>query len=254
MENNNEEILNDTNYLKIVKIRPFSNAYNLKLKENDVILALNGSYFHSNYEELRKILDENDNEKTITILRDDIVFHVKTKSALGVVCENIDQDNLKGFEKINLDDYFNEEEIFPQYEIFKNLYRKGIVLDITPSILASFAPPLWMIYHRIWTLFAFTMIFFVTLFYVSPWLFFISWVLKSWYYGNNQVNVLRNYYRFLDYRLFAILSCKNEEEAQIKARELDPKIDFDYSYLEPPVKEEDEDIETNSINNSSENS
>ena len=63
MENNNEEILNDRNYLKIIKIRPFSNSYNLKLKENDVILALNGNYFHSNYEELRKILDENDQEK-----------------------------------------------------------------------------------------------------------------------------------------------------------------------------------------------
>ena len=252
MENNNEEILNDRNYLKIIKIKPFSNSYNLKLKENDVILALNGNYFHSNYEELRKILDENDNFKIITILRDETIFHVKTRGALGIVCENIDQDNLKSFQKINLEDYFNEEDFFSQYEIFKNLYRKGIVLDITPSILASIAPPLWMVYHRIWTLFAFTMIFFVTLFYVSPWLFCISWVLKSWYYGNNQVNVLRNYYRFLDYRLFAVLCCKNEEEAQIKARELDHKIDFDYSYLEPPVIEEEEDIETNPISSSSE--
>ena len=250
MENNNEELLNDNNYLKIIKIRPFSNAYNLKLKENDVILALNGEYFHSTYEELRTILDENDNEKFITILRDDISFHVKTRGSLGIVCENIDQENLKSFEKINLKDYFDEKNYFLQYEIFKNMYRRGIILDVTPSILASLAPPLWMIYHRIWTLFAFTIIFFVTLFYVSPWLFFISWVLKSWYYGNNQINVLRNYYRFLDYRLFAIVCCKNEEEAQIKARELDSKIDFDYSYLEPPVKDEDEKIDSDPVSNS----
>ena len=78
--------------------------------------------------------------------------------------------------------------------------------------------------------------------------------MKSWYYGNNQVNILRNYYRFLDYRLFAILCCENEEEAQIKSRELDSKIDFDYSYLEPPVKDEDEGIDTDPISSSSKNS
>ena len=253
MENNNEEILNERNYLKIIKIRPFSNSYNLKLKENDVILALNGDYFHSTYEKLRSLLDENDNEKIITILRDDISFNVKTRGSLGIVCENIDQDNLKSFEKTNLKDYFEEQNFFSQYEIFKNLYKRGIILDLTPSILASLAPPLWMIYHRIWTLFAFTIIFFITLFYVSPWLFCISWVLKSWYYGNNQTNILRNYYRFLDYRLFAVVCCKNEEEAQIKARELDSKIDFDYSYLEPPVKDEEENLESNPVNSSSEN-
>ena len=77
------------------------------------------------------------------------------------------------------------------------------------------------------------------MFYISPWLFFISWVLKSWYYGNNQINVLRNYYRFIDHRLFISICCKNEEEVQKKARELDPKIDFNFSYLDPPVKDED---------------
>ena len=74
---------------------------------------------------------------------------------------------------------------------------------------------------------------------VSPWLFCISWVLKSWYYGLNQINVLRNYYNYKDYRLFLVLSCLNEEEAQIISRKLDAKIDFDYSYLEPPVRDED---------------
>ena len=119
------------------------------------------------------------------------------------------------------------------------MFRKGIILDLTPSMLASLAPPLWMIYNRIWMLLAFTMVFFIIMFYVSPWLFFISWILKSWYYGNNQIDILRHYYRFIDYRLFLSICTENEEEAQKKARELDSKIDFDYSYLEPPMKDDD---------------
>ena len=77
------------------------------------------------------------------------------------------------------------------------------------------------------------------MFLVSPWLFCISWVLKSWYYGLNQTNVLRNFYNNKDYRLFLILSSLNEDEAQTISSKLDPNSDFDYSYLEPPVRDED---------------
>ena len=51
--NNTENISSDKNYLKIINIRPFPNAYNFKLKENDIILAV-GHYFHSSYEDLVK--------------------------------------------------------------------------------------------------------------------------------------------------------------------------------------------------------
>ena len=96
-----------------------------------------------------------------------------------------------------------------------------------------------MLYHRLWINFFYTITFLVIVFLVSPWLFCISWVLKSWYYGLNQINVLRNFYNNKDYRLFLILTSLNEEEAQTISRKLDPKIDFDYSYLEPPVRDED---------------
>ena len=237
--NNTENISSDKNYLKIINIRPFSNAYNFKLKENDIILAVDGNYFHSSYEDLVKILEEDKNEKIITIFRDGVSFNIKTSNSLGVTCENIDEDHIKDFKKIDLEDYFSKDKFFNQYEVYKDMFRNGVVLNLTPSILASLAPPLWMIYNRIWILFAFSIVFFAIMFYISPWLFFISWVLKSWYYGNNQINVLRNYYRFIDHRLFISICCKNEEEVQKKARELDPKIDFNFSYLDPPVKDED---------------
>ena len=36
------------------------------------------------------------------------------------------------------------------------------------------------------------------------------------------------------------LSSENEEEAQKKSRDLDPKIEFDFSYVEPPAQDDDE--------------
>tara|TARA_B100002051_G_C16732155_1_gene638932 strand:- start:1443 stop:2204 length:762 start_codon:yes stop_codon:yes gene_type:complete len=243
MENEKDQVQEDNTeekkFLKISKIRSFSNAFNLKLKENDIIVAVNGEIFNSTYEDLRKILEE-DNDKIITIFRDGITFNIRPNGSLGITCEQESEDKILDFKNIKINEIFNNKKKFFNFEIYKNLKRKGIVLDLTPSILPSLAPPLWMIYQRMWPLLGFTLIFQFILFYVSPWLFFISWVLKSWYYGYNQINILRNYYRFLDYRLWLCLSSENEEESQKKSRELDPKIVFDFSYVGPPALDDDE--------------
>ena len=60
MENEKDQVREDNieekKFLKNFKIRSFSNAFNLKLKENDIIVAVNGEIFNSTYEDLRKIL------------------------------------------------------------------------------------------------------------------------------------------------------------------------------------------------------
>ncbi|MDC3064005.1 hypothetical protein OA253_05265, partial [Alphaproteobacteria bacterium] len=162
-----------------------------------------------------------------------------TESSLGVLCEEIDENQIKEFSNVHIKNTFKKDKSYKKFEVYKNFKKNGIILDLELSILASIAPPLWMLYNRLWVNFFFTIIFLIIMFLVSPWLFCISWVLKSWYYGINQINVLRNFYNYNDYRLFIVLTCLDEEEAQIISRRLDPKIDFDYSYLEPPVRDED---------------
>ncbi len=226
-------------FLKITNVRVFSNAYNLRIKENDIIIGLNGEYFNLPYEDLKKNLDEDEEDKIITIFREGTGFNISTKSSLGITCEEIDENHIKDFSNVDIKNLFEKDKSYKQFEVFKNLRKNGFILDLELSILASVAPPLWMLYHRLWMNLFFTIIFLVIMFLVSPWLFCISWVLKSWYYGLNQINVLRNYYNNKDYRLFLVLTCLNEEQAQVISRKLDPKIDFDYSYLEPPVRDED---------------
>ncbi len=226
-------------FLKIKDVKIFSNAYNLRLKEDDIIIGLNGEYFNSSYEDLKKSLDADEEDKILTIFREGTSFNITIKSSLAVRCEEIDENHIKDFSNNDIKNTFEKGKLYKQFEVYKNLKKNGFILDLELSILASIAPPLWMLYHRLWTSLFFTIIFLVIMLLVSPWLFFISWVLKSWYYGLNQINVLRNYYNYNDYRLFLVLTCLNEEEAQTTSRKLDPKIDFDYSYLEPPVRDED---------------
>ena len=95
-----------------------------------------------------------------------------------------------------------------------------------PSILASIAPPFWMLQNRLWTYFCITIIFYFCLFIISPWLFFIGWILKSWYVGNSQIDLLRFFYRLHNYRLSLSFCAKSDKEAQEIARKFDEKIDF----------------------------
>ena len=226
-------------FLKITNVRVFSNAYNLRVKEDDIIVGLNGEYFNSSYDDLKKTLDENEDEKILTIFREGTCFNVTSKSSLGITCEEIDENHIKDFSNIDIKNFFEKDISYKQFEVYKNFRKNGFIIDLELSILASIAPPLWMLHQRLWINLFFTIIFLAIMFLVSPWLFCISWVLKSWYYGLNQTNVLRNYYNSKDYRLFLVLTCVNEEEAQIISRKLDPKIDFDFSYLDPPIRDED---------------
>ncbi len=81
-------------FLKITNVRFFSNAYNLRIKENDIIIGLNGEYFNSSYEDLKKILDEAEEDKILTIFREGKCFNICTLTSLALVCEEIDEDHI----------------------------------------------------------------------------------------------------------------------------------------------------------------
>ena len=198
----NEEIVTEKSFLQIKSIRTSSNAFMMKLKEGDVIIALDGEMVHKSYEELSKELSEIKEKKVITLFRDGVFFNTFIYGPLGVICENITYEKIPELEISNINDHFQKDEFYILFEVYKKPGSVAILLNTMPSILASIAPPLWMLQNRLWNLLLFTMVFYIMLFIISPWLFFIGWILKSWYYGNNQVNILRNYYRFIDFRLF----------------------------------------------------
>ena len=71
----NEETLNEKSFLQVKSIRTSSNAFMMKLKEGDVIIALDGEMVHKSYEELSKELSEIKEKKVITIFRDGVFFN-----------------------------------------------------------------------------------------------------------------------------------------------------------------------------------
>ena len=228
-----EEIVTEKSFLQIKSIRTSSNAFLMKLKEGDVIIALDGELVHKSYEEFSKELSEIKEKKVISLFREGVFFNTFIYGPLGVVCENITSENIPELEILNISDQYQKDEIYFLFEVFKKPGSVAILLNTMPSILASIAPPLWMLQNRLWTLFFITMVFYFMLFMISPWLFFIGWILKSWYVGNSQLDLLRFFYRLRNFRLSLSFCARSDKEAQEIARKFDDKIDFYFSYLEP---------------------
>ena len=104
-------------FLKIKNVRVFSNAYNLRIKENDIIIGLNGEYFNSSYEDLKKTLDEDEEDKIITIFREGTCFNISTKSSLGITCEETDENHIKDFSNIDIKNIFEKDKSYKQFEV-----------------------------------------------------------------------------------------------------------------------------------------
>ena len=228
-----EEIINEKYFLQIKSIRTSSYAFMMNLKEGDVIIALDGEMVHKSYEELSKELSEIKEKKVITLFREGVFFNTFIYGPLGVICENITSEKIPDLENLKINSYFQKDEFYFLFEVFKKPGSVAILLNTMPSILASIAPPLWMLQNRLWTLFCITMVFYFMLFMISPWLFFIGWILKSWYVGNSQIELLQFFYRLNNYRLSLSFCARSDKEAQEIARKFDEKIDFNFSYLEP---------------------
>ena len=158
-----EEIVTKKSFLQIKSIRTSSNAFVMKLKEGDVIIALEGEMVHESYEELSKKLTEikeKNEKKVITFFRDGVFFNTFIYGPLGVICENITSEKIQELENPNINAHFQQDEFYYLFEVFKKPGSVANLLNTMPSILTSIAPPLWMVQNRLWTYFCLTMVFY----------------------------------------------------------------------------------------------
>jgi hypothetical protein len=229
----------DKKFLKIKSIRTSSRAFQMMLKENDIILCLDGEFVNQKYEIFSKELQEIVDKKILTLVRDEILFNTFIEGPLGVVCEEVSSKEIINLENLDLKKVLDLNSFYQQFEVYKKPQSLSVLLNTIPTILASLAPPLWMVQNKLWIFLGISLIFYMVLFIVSPWLFFIGWILKSWYVGSCQIDILRYFYRFNNYRFWISFCEDSEKKAQQLARKFDNKVDFDYSYLEPVITQSD---------------
>ena len=107
----NKENITEKSFLQIKSIRTSSNAFLMKLKEDDVIIALDGEILHKSYEDFSKELSEIKEKKVITLFREGVFFNTFIHGPLGVICENITSEQIPELENLNINNHCQEDEI-----------------------------------------------------------------------------------------------------------------------------------------------
>ena len=236
-EDNLEDIQETASFLKISELKLKCRARNLRLKENDIIVAVDGEAFHGSILEFVNILSEEDKKTLITIRRENVFFEVIAFGSLGSTFkftspeETIEIETaLKEHKIFNIEDY----KIF---EVLRDLRRKADILDTTETPLSWLLPPFWLIQNKLWEVLLVTISVYLITLSVAWWMFLITWILLAIYFSKGQTTILRSFSIYRDKHFWLVLAGTNEEEVQKVCRKLDPKCTFDYP-LVPSQQEE----------------
>ena len=236
-EDNLEDIQETASFLKISELKLKCRARNLRLKENDIIVAVDGEAFHGSILEFVNILSEEDKKTLITIRRENVFFEVIAFGSLGSTFkftspeETIEIETaLKEHKIFNIEDY----KIF---EVLRDLRRKTDILDTTETPLSWLLPPFWLIQNKLWEVLLVTISVYLITLSVAWWMFLITWILLAIYFSKGQTTILRSFSIYRDKHFWLVLAGTNEEEVQKVCRKLDPKCTFDYP-LVPSQQEE----------------
>ncbi|GIR09593.1 MAG: hypothetical protein CM15mP20_1640 [Alphaproteobacteria bacterium] len=91
IQKNKEIDVNQLNFLKVDKLKRGSHAFSLMLRNEDIIVGLNGKIFRGTQKILNQRLKDEE-IKIITIFRKEIFFNVKADGPLGIKLLEVGND------------------------------------------------------------------------------------------------------------------------------------------------------------------
>ncbi len=228
--------------LRLNGLGSLSRANGLRLKNGDVIVAINGQMFNGNENDLVEALtlDNADARALVTVSRGIVLFDVLTAGPLGGSYEfteaELANDIAEAFETYQVDAIDNYEP----YEVMRNSTRDCLVFSAKPGQLPYVFPAVWLMHNRIWepmfaviAAYAFSIV-------VHPLLFALIYVLTCVYFGRGQVGILRSYGLFHEHNLWLCVAARSVEQVQTICRQIDPRCNFRFSHVGPPAPAEAE--------------
>ena len=226
-------------FLKLKEHGQSSRTKALRLKENDVIVAIDGNSYHDSVDKMVDLLSSGEEGDLwlLTIWRNGKFFEVFTRGPLGGIFEFTRPDESQMIFELFQKREMGEKEEYRIFEALRDVKRVVDVYDTTHSQVAVILPPVWLLQQKMWEpLLAILCVYLIT-FSVNIFLFILAVVLVALYLRKGQVTLRRSYGMFQDRNVWAILAARSDKEAQEMCRGLDEKVNFINAQVKPYNKE-----------------
>ena len=202
-------------FLRLKEHGQSSRTRALRLKENDIVVAIDGNSYHDSIDNMVDLLSsgEEGDMWLLTIWRNGKFFEVFTRGPLGGIFEYTRPD-----ESQMIMEFFQKRDIGPkeEYRIFealRDVKRVVDVYDTTHSQVAVILPPVWLLQQKMWEpLLAILCVYLLT-FSVNIFLFILAAILVALYFRKGQVTLRRSYGMFQDRQVWAIFAARSNREA-----------------------------------------
>ncbi len=237
-ESSSEEAQLQT-FLKLKEHGQSSRTKALRLKENDVIVAIDGSSYHESIDKLVDLLSsgEEDDMWLLTVWRNGKFFEIFTRGPLGGIFEFTRPEESQMIMELFQKRDMGQKEEYRIFEALRDVKRVVDVYDTTHTQLAVIIPPVWLLQQKMWEpLLAILCVYLIT-FSVNIYLFILAVVLVGLYLRKGQVTLRRSYGLFQDRQVWAIVAARSDKEAQEMCRNLDERVNFINAVVKPYKKE-----------------
>ncbi len=226
-------------FLKLKEHGQSSRTRALRLKENDILVAIDGVSYHDTVDNMVDLLSsgEEGDMWLLTIYRNGKFFEIFTRGPLGGIFEFTRPDESQMIMELFQKREMGQKDEYRIYEALRDVKRVVDIYDTTHSQVAVILPPVWLLQQKMWEpLLAILCVYLIT-FSVNIFLFILAAILVSLYFRRGQVTLRRSYGMFQDRQVWAILAARSDLEAQEMCRDLDERVNFVSALVKPYKKE-----------------
>ena len=182
----------------------------LRLKENDVIVAIDGEPYHESIDNMVDLLSSGEEDDTwlLTIWRNGKFFEIFTRGPLGGVFDFTRPEESQMIMELFQKRKMGEKNEYRIFEALRDINRVVDLYDTTHSQTAVILPPIWLLQQKMWEpLLAILCVYLIT-FSVNIFLFILAVILLGLYFRKGQVTLRRSYGMFQDRQVWAILAAR----------------------------------------------
>lgn len=199
--------------------------YVKKLKEADILVAIDGKLYEDGPVKLREMFLSKQGEEAkwlLTLWRDgqvfDILITMPIESKFGLATEEETSWAKEEFQK----HVYGEFKSYQNYEIYKDSHDICDVLSLEKDPMAGFFPALWMLKYRLFPPLGVVLISYGLTFFINVYLFLITYIILSRFIHVSQENILRSFTLFSGKKHYMTIAGTNEKDVGVIVKNIDP--------------------------------
>ena len=205
--------------------------YVKRLKESDILVAVDGEVFTAGPKKLRERFDIEAGDEPkwlLTFWRDgqlfDILINSPIQSEFGLATEQETEWAMEQFGTHVFGDFAS----YQNFEIYRDNLGVCDILSLEKDPLAFILPSVWCLKYRLYPPLAALMAAYLVTFFINIYLFAVTYIILSRFVYVSQDNIMRSFTLFAGKSHYMTIASTNENDVSAIVKKIDPKNKIRY--------------------------